>query len=143
MTSSSLHAALRASGLYALEAATGLIIAHRCWAERDDFACFIHHGAGTAAIDREAAITALDAGGLPGSGREKRMLRLAASLADDIPVSLGDAITGIDEHNVAILANAVLHASGRRQFPRLPSAVPRRTRPAASGQLEGHSAHTQ
>lgn len=50
--------------------------------------CFIHHGAGTAAIDWEAAITALDAldaGGLPGSGGETRMLRLAASLADDIP----------------------------------------------------------
>jgi hypothetical protein len=28
------------------------------------------------------------------------MLRLAASLADQAHVSLGDAITGIDEHNV-------------------------------------------
>ena len=46
MTVLSLPAALRAAaeGLYALEAATGLIIAHGTWLERDDFACFIHHG---------------------------------------------------------------------------------------------------
>jgi hypothetical protein len=63
MTASSLPAALRAAeGLYVLEAATGLIIAHGAWLERDDFACFIHHGTGTAAIDWEAAITAMDAG---------------------------------------------------------------------------------
>ena len=64
MTSSSLQAALRAGagGLYALEAGTGLIIAHGCWVGRGD----------------------------------------------------------IDERNVALLVNAVLHASGRRQFPGWP-----------------------
>ena len=46
------------------------------------------------------------------------MLRLAASLAWDIPVRLGDAVTGIDDRNVGILVKAVLHASGQRQFPR-------------------------
>jgi hypothetical protein len=62
MTVSSLPAALRAgaAGLYALEAATGLIIAHGTWLARDDdFGYFIHHGVGTAAIDWEAAIGAL------------------------------------------------------------------------------------
>lgn len=44
------------------------------------------------------------------------MLRLAASLADQAPVSLGEAITGIDNRNVSLLVKAVLHASGRRQF---------------------------
>jgi hypothetical protein len=44
------------------------------------------------------------------------MLRLAASLADQAHVSLGDAITGIDKHNVDILIRSVRHASGRRQF---------------------------
>ena len=44
---------------------------------------------------------------------ERRMLRLAASLAARVPVSLGEAITGIDDRNVGL----VLHASGRRQFP--------------------------
>ena len=48
MTASSLPAALRAGaeGLYALEAATGLIIAHGTWLARGgDFGGFIHHGA--------------------------------------------------------------------------------------------------
>jgi hypothetical protein len=44
------------------------------------------------------------------------MLRLAASLADQAHVSLGDAITGIDGRNLSILVSAVLHAGGRRQF---------------------------
>jgi hypothetical protein len=99
MTASSLPAALRAGaeGLYALEAAAGLIIAHGTWLARsDDFGRFIHHGAGTAAIDWEAAIDALQAGRLPCSAGERRMLHLAASLADRAPVSLGEAVTGID-----------------------------------------------
>ena len=121
MTASSLPAALRAgaAGLYALEAATGLIIAHGTWLARsDDFGHFIHHGPGTAAIDWEAAITALDAGELPSSAGEKRMLRLAASLADQVTVSLGEAVTGIDDRNFTLFIKAVLHASGQRQFPR-------------------------
>ena len=56
-----LPASLRAAadGLYPLEAATGLIIAHGTWLDRGDFARFVHHGAGTAAIEWEAAIAAL------------------------------------------------------------------------------------
>ena len=46
------------------------------------------------------------------------MLRLAASLASQEPVGLGDAITGRSDRNVGLLVRAVLHASGRRQFPR-------------------------
>ncbi len=126
MTASSLPAALRAGadGLYAIEAATGLVIANASWLARDDFVRFIHVGTSItdprtelASIDWEAAITALDAGGLPSSGGERRMLRLAASPAIDVPVSLGDAVTGIDGRNVGLLVKAVLHASGRRQFP--------------------------
>jgi hypothetical protein len=98
MTAPSLQAALRAGaeGLRTLEAATGLIIAHGTWLARSDFQCFIHHGAGTAAIDWEAAISALDGGCLPSSSGERHMPRLAASLADQALVSLGDAVTGID-----------------------------------------------
>jgi hypothetical protein len=127
MTTASLPAALRAAaeGLYALEAATGLIIAHASWLAREDFARFIHAGTSVsdprtklASIDWETAISALDAGKLPSSGGERRMLRLAASLADQAPVSLGEAITGIDDRNVGLLVKAVLHASGRRQFQR-------------------------
>src|SRR5260370_42057219 len=85
--------------------------------EGEEFSCFIPHGPVTAASDWEAAITALDSAELPSSAGEKRMLRLAASLADQAHVSLGDAITGIDERNLSILVSAVLHAGGRRQFP--------------------------
>src|SRR5712691_3356570 len=62
-----LPAALRAAarGLCTVEAAAGLIITHGTWIGRDDFARFIHHGTGTAAIDWEAAIGALDIGELP------------------------------------------------------------------------------
>lgn len=116
MTAQPLPAALRASaeGILTLEAAAGLIIAHGTWLARDDFARFIHHGTGTAAIDWEAAISAMDGGCLPGSSGERRMLRLAASLADQAPVSLGDAVTGIDDHNLGHLLTAVRHAAGRR-----------------------------
>ena len=120
MTAPPLPAALRAAaeGLYVLEAATGLIIAHGTWLGRSDFTRFIHHGAGIAAIDWEAAIDALQAGRLPCSAGERRMLHLAASLADRASVSLGEAVTGIDDRNVDILLTAIRHAAGRREFPR-------------------------
>jgi hypothetical protein len=119
MTASPLPAALRAGaqGLYALEAATGLIIAHGTWLARDDFRGFIYHGAGTAAVDWEAVTRALNAGELPSSAGESRLLQLAASLAGQAPVILGDVVTGLDDRNIQMLVRAVLHASGRRQFP--------------------------
>jgi hypothetical protein len=127
MTGQQLQAALRAGaeGLHALEAGTGLLIAHGAWPGREDFGPFIRTGdsltsPGTelAAVDWEAVISALDAGEFPRSSGEKRMLRLAASIAGDIPVQLGSAVTGIDDRNVGLLVKAILHASGRRQFPR-------------------------
>lgn len=150
MTTSPLQDALRAGadGLYALEAGTGLIIAHESWPAREDFGRFIHActsitvpGTELASIDWEAAITALDAGEFPSSSGEKRMLRLAASLARDIPVRLGDAVTGIDGRNVGLLVQAVLHASGQRQFPRLPHLRSRaRGRRPAPSEPKGHPA---
>jgi hypothetical protein len=124
MTRIPLAPALRAcaSGIYTAEAATGMLIAHGTWLARDDFARFIHadHATGMAAIDWTAAVTALSAGELPGSSGEQKMLRVAASLAGQAPVVLGDAITGLDNLNVQILVKAVLHASGQRQFPSAP-----------------------
>jgi hypothetical protein len=118
MNASSLPAAIRAAaeGICTLEAAAGLVIAHGTWLGRDDFARFIHHGTDTAAINWEAAISALDAGGLPCSAGEKRMLRLAASLAGQATISLGEAVTGIDDRNCDLLIKSVWHAAGRRQF---------------------------
>ncbi len=122
MTDQQLQAALHAGaeGLYALESGTGLLLAHGTWPAREDFRCFIHiadSSSELASIDWEAAIAALDAGECPSSG-EKRMLRLAASLAADVPVQLGSAVTGIDDRNVGLLVKAILHASGQRQFSR-------------------------
>jgi hypothetical protein len=119
VTAPSLPAELRAgaAGLCALEAAAGLIIAHGAWLTREDFTCFTQHGTGTAAIDWAAAIAIPETGGPPSSGRERRMLWLAVSLAGQARVILGDAITGIDNRNTGLLVKAVLHASGQRQFP--------------------------
>jgi hypothetical protein len=121
MTTPSLPDALRAcaAGIYAHEAGIGLLIANRTFLSRSDFTDrFITSGTsdGTtmAAVDWAAAITALDTGQLPCSGGEQRTLHLAASLAGGIPVSLGDAVTGLDDRNVERLVTAIRHASGRR-----------------------------
>jgi hypothetical protein len=126
MTASSLHEALRAGarGLYALEAGTGLLIAHGTWTGREDFGRFIRTGdsinsPGTelAAVDWEAAIAAVDAGEFPSSSGKKQMLRLAASLAGDVPVRLGEAVTGIDACNVGLLVRAVFMRPGNASSP--------------------------
>jgi hypothetical protein len=119
-----LAAALRAcaAGFYPAEAAAELLIAHASWLCRDDFRDgYVDTGTSItdgitamAAIDWPTAIAALDTGGLPGSGGERRVLRLAASLADGIPVDLRDAFTGMDTDNVDRAVRAMLHASGRR-----------------------------
>jgi hypothetical protein len=112
-----LHAC--AAGLYPLEAGTALLISNATFLHRDDFTSrFIEHGTsgGTpmAAIDWDAAITALTSGDLPCSGGERRVLQLSASLAGGIPVDLRDAVTGLDDGNIARLVAAILHASGKR-----------------------------
>jgi hypothetical protein len=121
VTADDLTAALHAcaAGLYPLEAGTALLISNGTFLPRDDFTSrFIDHGTsgGTpmAAIDWEAAITALTSGDLPSSGGERRVLQLSASLAGGIPVDLRDAVTGLDDGNVARLVTAILHASGKR-----------------------------
>jgi len=122
MTPASLAAALRAAGLYPLEAGVGLLIANGTFLHRDDFTSrFILHGTSTAedaqmaAVDWDAAAAALTAGELPCSRGEQRILKLAASLAGGIPVDLNDAVTGLDQHNIQRLVTAIRHASGQRQ----------------------------
>ena len=126
----SLPAALRAcaAGIYPLEAGAGLLIGHSSWLEREDFhGQFIHIGISItdgvtemAEIDWQAAISALDAWKLPCSGGEERMLRLAASIAGGIPVSLRDTLPGIDHRNIELVITAVLHAWGQRPAPEIP-----------------------
>jgi hypothetical protein len=124
MTSTSLAQALRAcaSGIYAAEAAVGMLIAHAAWLDRDDFCHFIDAdpGTGMAAIDWPAVTAALAAGQIPSSNGEQKMLRMSASIAGHAPVILGDTITGLDDRNIQILIRAILHASGQRQFLPVP-----------------------
>ena len=128
-----LEDALRAgaAGLYCAEAGAELQIRQRSWLSRSDFAPFIVIAAAaggqpaTAAVDWEAAITALDGGVLPCSSGERRMLRLAASIAGGIPVDLAEALTGLDRAGITAAASAVLHAGGHRGVTvTLPSDVP-------------------
>jgi hypothetical protein len=120
MTISQLATALQAcaAGIPTAEAGTGLLIASGAFLHRSDFtARFISHGTSVndgatamAAIDWEAAIAALNAGELPCSSGEQRVLRLAASLADGIPVSFSDTVTGLDQVNTYHLIMAIRHA---------------------------------
>ncbi len=121
MTADDLTAALRAcaAGLYPLEAGVALLISNGTFLRRDDFTGrFIDHGTSNgipmAAIDWDSAAIALTSGGLPCSGGERRLLMLSASLAGGIPVDLRDAVTGLDDDNIARLVTAILHAAGKR-----------------------------
>lgn len=122
MDTDDLTAALRncAAGLLPLEAGTELLIVNATFLRRADFTTrFICHGTsdGTpmAAIDWDAAITALDTGGLPCSGGERRILQLSASLAAGTPVSLRDTVTGLDNDNTTRLLTAIRRAAGMRR----------------------------
>jgi hypothetical protein len=114
--------ALRAGacGIHPREAGTGLLIDCGSWLHRTDFTSrFVIAGTSIsdgvtllASIDWEAAVTALHAGELPASGGERRMLLLAASIAGGTPVSLNDALPGIDRRNASLAVRAVAHAAG-------------------------------
>jgi hypothetical protein len=118
-----LHAALRAgaAGLRPVEAAIEFLINHATFLPRSDFRDrFIQTGISItdghtpmAHIDWPTAIAALNAGQLPCSSGEQQVLRIIASLADDLPVHLKTVLTSLDSHNIQHTINAVLHTSGR------------------------------
>jgi len=114
-----LHA--HARGIYPSEAAVALVIDHQYWLTRADFltgftGTFPGFTDGTpmAAVCWPEAVAALDRGQLSGSGSENRILRLAASLADGIPVDLQSAVSGLDDTNLQHVVTAIRHAAGRR-----------------------------
>jgi len=115
-----LHQQLRAhvAGLTSPAAAVDLLIAHRTWLRREDFLdrfTFTATNFSTATtrtgIDWAAAINALGHD-LACSGGEARLLRIAASLAQGIPVDLRDAMTGLDHANTALVTRALTQAAG-------------------------------
>ena len=110
-----------AAGLYPGEAGTELLISHGGILHRRDFAAFVHTGTsisdGTtlmAWIGWDAVLSALHHGQLPVCGGERRILQLAASIAEGFPVSLRDTIPGLDNRNLELLTTAIRHAAGHR-----------------------------
>jgi hypothetical protein len=92
------------------------LIGHRWWLVRDEFLVHVEfcrgfHGESMAAVDWRAAWTALE-GYLPCSSGERQILRIAASIAEGLPIDLRDAVTSLDAVNSVRVARAVLAAGG-------------------------------
>ena len=77
-----------------------------------EFGWEVFSGQPLAAVDFVAVAGALEAGVLPCSGGEGRVLRIAASIAEGVPVDMREAVTGLDEGNAVLAAAAVLRAAG-------------------------------
>lgn len=114
--------AAHAAGIYSLEAAVRLLIGQRRWLERADFlaACVVIDvapgGAVMAAfIDWPALFEALSAGDLLCSGGERRVLLVALSLAEGVPVDLREALCGLGRQSLLLVAECVAHAGGERE----------------------------
>jgi hypothetical protein len=104
-----------------VQAAVELLIGHRSWLYCEDFiGSFVEMyaspvgGRSMAFLDWQAAARALGSGRLACSHSQGQVLRVAASLAEGIPVDLREAVSGLDERNLALVADAVLHAGGCR-----------------------------
>jgi hypothetical protein len=117
-----LAAALRAhaEGLYCLQAAVELLIGHRRWLCRADFVGrfvrLVPEPAGDgvlAVVAWRAAVRALRAGRLPCSDGEGDLLRIAASIAEGVPVDLYECLSTLDDANIGLVVDAVCRAGGR------------------------------
>jgi hypothetical protein len=118
-----LAVALRAHarGLYCEQAAVELLIGHQRWLCRDDFVDrFVRWvpalaGDGVlAVIGWRAAVRALGAGRVPCSDSEGHVLRIAASIAEGVPVDLNTCLSTLDVLNVGLVVDAVIRANGRQ-----------------------------
>jgi hypothetical protein len=65
-----------------------------------------------AVVGWRAAVRAVAAGRLACSDSEGHVLGLAASLADGVPVDLGECLCVLDQANAGLVAEAVLRAAG-------------------------------
>ena len=103
-----------ADGLLPNQAGVELLIDHGRFLHRADFRqrfvdVFTNDGLELAEINWAKAITAMDRQEFACSGSEARVLRLAASIADGIPVDLREALTGLDTANLNRLTTAILN----------------------------------
>jgi hypothetical protein len=110
-----------ARGLYHAEAAVELLIGHPRWLGCEAFVDrFVSVGQAMvgevvlAVVDWQAAVEAMGGGRLACSRSEGCVLRIAARIAGGVPVDLGDCLSSLDETNVGLVVEAVLHANGRR-----------------------------
>jgi len=108
-----------ARGGFCAEAAVELLIGHRQWLGHEEFVGqFVDSTTGLngemAWVEWEEAVGAVTARNLGCSSSEAQVLAIAASIAEGVPRDLGDALTGLDDHNVSLVAEAVAPASGRR-----------------------------
>jgi len=103
-----------------LLAAVELLVGHRFWLGRRDFVeLFVEmdldpDGTPLAFVDWAGAVGALTAGRLVCSDSQGLILRLAASLAQGMPVDLGAAVSGLDANSIELVVAAVLSGNGRR-----------------------------
>ena len=107
-----------AEGLRADVAAVDLICRHGHFLHDPAFRRIIAAGSSIttgqplAVIRWNAAIHALESGHLPCSGSEQAVLRIAASLAGGIGVSLRDCLGNLDRRNITLVTDAITAANG-------------------------------
>jgi hypothetical protein len=65
-----------------------------------------------AVINWRAAVRAVGPGRLPCSDSEGHVLRIAASMAEGLPVDLNTCLSTLDRANVGLVADAVLRSGG-------------------------------
>ncbi len=120
----SLNAALlrAAGGLYPLEAGVQLLVAHGFWTQQLWEAGLIDtsvDGGATQPLYAEVhwsqAVDALGNGALAGGGSDRRILRVAASLAGGVRLDLSDAVCGLDHGNLRLVLRAIWHANGAHE----------------------------
>ncbi|MFE9863264.1 hypothetical protein ACFYPZ_10965 [Streptomyces sp. NPDC005506] len=109
-----------ADGSPALRASIGLLNDHGLWikrlAERPGLLLIDYSSPAPEAygIDWPKVVEALDAKDLPASSGELCILFIAASLADAAArIQLGDAVSGLDTANLALVLKAIAVANGR------------------------------
>lgn len=102
-----------AQGMYTYEAATELLLR----AFKGNFAAA---GQPWIRTDEHTGKPWIDFDAIPGniggaSSGERSVLLLAASIAADAPIALGDAVAGLDRDNLSLVLAAIAHAGGSHE----------------------------